>query len=46
MKLKAIFSRRRICARCGEPIASTHRWRQIRIPVLFWTLTLFEHRNC
>ena len=46
MKLKAIFSRHRICSRCGEQIKQTHRWRQRHIRLLFWTLTLAEHRSC
>jgi hypothetical protein len=46
MKLKALFSRKRICARCGEHIKQTHRWHQKHIRLLFWTLTLPEHRNC
>ena len=46
MKLKALFSRRRICFRCGEQIKQTHRWHQRHIRLLFWTLTLPEHRNC
>ena len=46
MKLKAIFSRHRICARCGERIKQTHRWHQRHIQLLFWTLTVPEHRSC
>jgi hypothetical protein len=46
MKLKAIFSRKRICARCGERIKQTHRWKQRHIRLLFWVLTVPEHRSC
>ncbi len=46
MKLRALFSRHRICWRCGERIKMTHRWHQRHFRLLLWTLTVPEHRSC
>jgi hypothetical protein len=46
MKLKAIFSRKRICARCGEQIKQTHRWHQRHHRFLWFRWTTFEHLSC
>ena len=46
MKLKSLFSRQRICGRCGKPIAKVHRWHLRRLRILFWTLAWPEHRDC
>ena len=46
MKIKALFSRHRICGRCGKPIKQVHRWKYVRVRLLFWVIEWPQHRNC